>query len=162
MAAFDYHDLDCGLKIREFTGNKLKLAWDTISLPASARICAHAISTGPGGRYFALLPEPCPRDDVESSYTMAYYMFGEKVQMSEDGPVIPPDHSGFRYAKEFVSMANQLLAAGKIKVHPQQVCGGGLAGALEGLEMMRDGKVTGSKLVYRVAETPGLEPPDST
>ncbi|EEQ32050.1 TOXD [Microsporum canis CBS 113480] len=162
VAAFDYHDLDCGLKIREFTGNKLKLAWDTISLPVSARICAHALSTSPGGRYFALLPEPCPRDDVESSYTMAYYMFGEKVQMSENGPVIPPDHSGFRYAKEFVSMANQLLADGKIKVHPQQVCSRGLAGALDGLQMMRDGKVTRCKLVYRVAETPGLEHAETT
>ncbi|KAM5439880.1 hypothetical protein MferCBS31731_004291 [Microsporum ferrugineum] len=162
VAAFDYHDLDCGLKIREFTGNKLKLAWDTISLPVSARICAHALSTSPGGRYFALLPEPCPRDDVESSYTMAYYMFGEKVQMSENGPVIPPDHSGFRYAKEFVSMANQLLADGKIKVHPQQVCRHGLAGALDGLQMMRDGKVTRCKLVYRVAETPGLEHAETT
>ncbi|KAM5474427.1 hypothetical protein MauCBS54593_002002 [Microsporum audouinii] len=162
VAAFDYHDLDCGLKIREFTGNKLKLAWDTISLPVSARICAHALSTSPGGRYFALLPEPCPRDDVESSYTMAYYMFGEKVQMSENGPVIPPDHSGFRYAKEFVSMANQLLADGKIKVHPQQVCRRGLAGALDGLQMMRDGKVTRCKLVYRVAETPGLEHAETT
>ncbi|KAK2743069.1 hypothetical protein FQN57_005025 [Myotisia sp. PD_48] len=157
VAAFDYHDFDCGPKIREYTNNKLKLAWDTISLPGSARICSHALSSNSGGKYWALLPEPSPRDDVESKYTLAYYMFGEKVQLSENGPISPPDHTSFRYAKDFLTIANKLMGEGKIKVHPQHVGPRGLIGVLEGLDKMRQGKVSGVKLVYRVAETPGLE-----
>lgn len=77
--------------------------------------------------------------------------------MKKDGPIFPPDHASFRYAKDFLTMANQLLADGRIKVHPQHVGKDGLVGVLDGLDMMRQGKVSGTKLVYRVAETPGLE-----
>ena len=54
----------------------------------------------------------------------------------------------------FWGLACKLLAEKKIKVHPVDVRPGGLKGVLEGMEEMRQGKVSGKKLVYRVSETP--------
>ncbi|RFU27333.1 hypothetical protein B7463_g8991, partial [Scytalidium lignicola] len=47
-AAFNYQDPDCAKKIREYTNNRLMYAFDTISTPESARICADALSTTTG------------------------------------------------------------------------------------------------------------------
>ena len=47
----------------------------------------------------------------------------------------------------------ELLRNGKIKVHKPDARKGGLKGVLEGLDEMRVGKVSGRKLIYRVAET---------
>lgn len=46
-------------------------------------------------------------------------------------------------------MAVKLLSEGAIKVHPPKV-GKGLEGVLEGLDDMRQGKVSGNKLVYKI------------
>ena len=53
----------------------------------------------------------------------------------------------------FIPITEGLLAEGKIKAHPPSVRGGGLRGILDGWEAMRKGKVSGEKLVYRVADT---------
>lgn len=48
-------------------------------------------------------------------------------------------------------MAEKLFAQGKLKPHPQMVGDGGLKGVFDGLQKMREGKVSGQKLVYRVS-----------
>jgi len=50
-------------------------------------------------------------------------------------------------------VARKLLEEGKYKAHPLDVRPGGLNGVIDGMEDMRQGKVSGKKLVYRVAET---------
>ena len=59
-----------------------------------------------------------------------------------------------RFGKMFWGLAGKLLAEKKVKVHPVDVRPGGLKGVLEGMEEMRQGKVSGKKLVYKVADTP--------
>lgn len=153
VAAFDYHDPDCGRKIREFTNDKLKLVWDTVSLPSSARICAEALSSSSGGKYYTLLPERSPRGDVESRMTVAYFMFGEPLVWNPAVGVEQASQEDFQYAVEFLDMATRLVAEGKIQPHPKQVGERGLGGVLEGLQLMRLGRVSGKKLVYRVEES---------
>ena len=68
-------------------------------------------------------------------------------------PNIPAKEEDARFANMFVGVAEGLLREGKIKGHPASVRKGGLGGVLEGLQEMRDGKVSGEKLVYRVADT---------
>lgn len=151
-ATFDYRDPDVGSKIREFTQNKLKLAWDTVSEEASAQICADALSTEPGGRYGTLLPVKIPRDDVEVTSTLMYTMFGEGFSF---GPQqIPPVPEDYEFAKKFMGLTEKLLAEGKLKTHSEHVGAGGLVGVLKGLEDMKAGKVSGQKLVYKIADTP--------
>jgi hypothetical protein len=53
----------------------------------------------------------------------------------------------------FWKLAGQLLEQGKLKVHPPSVRPNGLKGVLEGMQEMRDGKVSGEKLVYKIADT---------
>lgn len=61
----------------------------------------------------------------------------------------------YRIASEFWNIAGPLFAEGKIKTHPEKVDlgGAGLQGVLEGLQTMRDGKVSGFKLVYHVDQS---------
>ncbi len=53
----------------------------------------------------------------------------------------------------WVPIAEGLLREGKIRVHPPSVRPGGLRGVLEGLKELREGKLSGEKIVYRVADT---------
>lgn len=151
--AFDYNDPDAARKIRELTGNKLKYAWDTISEGPSAQFCADALSSeeGAGCRYGAILPVKCPREDVESTSTLMYTVFGEAFDFR--GTQIPSVPDDFEFAKKFMGITEQLLAEGKLKPHAEKVGKGGLQGVLQGLEDLKTGKVSGSKLVYKVEET---------
>lgn len=54
---------------------------------------------------------------------------------------------------EFLSIAEKLWEEGKWKPHPTRVGSGGLIGVLGGMKEMKEGKVSGEKLVYLVDET---------
>ncbi|KAF3035277.1 hypothetical protein E8E11_005099 [Didymella keratinophila] len=49
------------------------------------------------------------------------------------------------------------LAEGFFKPHPYEVIPGGLEGVQKGLENLRDGKASGVKYVFRIAETQGVK-----
>jgi len=56
----------------------------------------------------------------------------------------------FEFGKKFWELSRELLAEGKIKVHRPSVnkYGKGFEGILEGMKQMKEGKVSGEKLVY--------------
>ncbi len=89
--------------------------------------------------------------------TIAYSALGEEMSFAGHGSVIPPripaKEEDARFMEMFVGIAEALLAEGKVKAHPSGVRGGGLRGVLEGWRDMREGRVSGEKLVYRVADT---------
>lgn len=149
---FDYNTADVGSQIRKYTDNKLKYAWDTISLPETAKICAEALSSDSGCKYGTILPVKSPREDVETTGTLMYTVFGEEFK--KGGRVTPASQEDFEFAKKFYDITEKLLADGKLNTHPEQVGEGGLEGALKGMEDMKKGGVSGVKLVYRVADTP--------
>ncbi|KAM3068063.1 hypothetical protein ACMFMG_011110 [Clarireedia jacksonii] len=150
-AVFDYNDPQSVAEIRKYTKNNLKLVFDTISLESSAAFCDQVISAE-GGDYSALLPINIERANVKDRYTVAYTAVGEAFTFG-DMPV-PAKAEDKEFAEMFWGLAEKLLADGKIKVHKPKVLPGGLKGALEGLELLKQGKVSGEKLVYNVAETP--------
>jgi hypothetical protein len=45
-------------------------------------------------------------------------------------------------------------STGKLKPHPVKLGEGGFQGVLEAVKLMRDGKVSGEKFVYRTTDTP--------
>lgn len=147
--AFDYKDPGCGRQIREHTADQLKDAMDTISINASAKTCADALSST-GGTYSALEPINSPRKDVESKSTLAYTATGEAL--TDYGRLANKDD--FQFSVNFWQLAGQLLEQGTLKVHPPSVRPNGLKGVLQGLQEMREGKVSGEKLVYNVRDTP--------
>jgi len=82
---------------------------------------------------------------------LGYSQSGEEYIF--EGDTYPAQPEDFVFAKEFTTIAEKLWMEGKYKAHPQRVGSGGLRGAVEGMQEMREGKVSGVKLVYRVDET---------
>ncbi|EME39838.1 hypothetical protein DOTSEDRAFT_74666 [Dothistroma septosporum NZE10] len=153
-AAYDYKDPDCGKNINKDTNNALRLIWDTISLQDSAKICEEALSTdAKDPKYWTILPVKLPnRNDVESGFTFMYTIFNDPFHKAgRDTPASPED---FEFAKKFFGMTEKLLEQGKLKTHPGKIGAKGLEGVLQGLKDLKEDKVSGNKLVYRVKETP--------
>jgi len=57
----------------------------------------------------------------------------------------------FEYARKFWLMTEKLLAEGKIRAHRTDVRTGGLDGILGGIADLKNGKVSGKKVVYSIA-----------
>ncbi|KAL4878766.1 putative zinc-binding oxidoreductase ToxD [Aspergillus karnatakaensis] len=150
-AVFDYGDSNAPAAIKEYTGDNLRLVFDTISLSESAEFSDKVISPS-GGVYSALLKVESQRSDVISKYTLGYTAFGEEKQF---GTVrFEASKEDREFAERFWELSRGLLERGVVRTHPVSVRPGGLQGAVEGLEAMRKGEVSGEKLVYRVEETP--------
>lgn len=145
--AFDYRDPECGKKIRAHTNDGLKYAFDCISEKPSQAICCDALSSK-GGKVTNLLPVETPRKDVESAHTLAYTITGEGFKF---GPAdYPPNKEDFEFGKMFWDLSTKLFAEGKVKVHNPEVREGGLQGVFGGLKDLKEGKVSGVKLVYKL------------
>lgn len=56
----------------------------------------------------------------------------------------------YKIASEFAGVAERLYAEGKLRAHPPKVGSPGLEGVLEGIQTLKEGKVSAAKLVYRV------------
>jgi len=156
-AVFDYNDPTCAEQIKDFTKGNLHHAFDTISTEQTSAICVAALSTSSSSPkiYSSLMPiKKLPREDVKNNHTLAYSASGEYTRMGPDGPEIPASKDDLEFATMFWDLSAKLLGEGKVKPHPVDVRAGGLKGVLEGMEDMKNGKVSGKKLVYRVGETP--------
>ena len=121
---------------------------DCIASADTAKICVE--SMGPGeGKYCSLIPvEELPRKDISNNIIVMFTSFGEKFFY---GPMeFPPNKQDEDFATEFYEVAEKLLSEGKIKPHPSLVREGGLEGVLEGLKDLKEKKVSGAKLVYKL------------
>ncbi|KAF4625591.1 hypothetical protein G7Y89_g12576 [Cudoniella acicularis] len=145
---FDYRDPQCGSKISSLTPNTLHHVLDTIATPTSAQICADALSSSPGGLYVNLMDTPNPRQDVKSIFPLGYTVMGEEFVI--EGVTWPASKEDFELTKKFISLTEKLLEAEVIKGHPVSLRVGGLDGVLGGMQELKEGKVSGVKLVYRV------------
>ncbi|KAF2464414.1 oxidoreductase-like protein [Lindgomyces ingoldianus] len=139
--AFDYHDPDCGEKIRKFTKDKLYHALDCISEEATAVICSTALSHDTSSQpvlYCCTLPVEFPRKDALTKFILGYTAMGEAFFKFADFPANTNDYES---TKTFFGLRH----------HPIEVRDGGLEGIPLGLEVMKAGQVRAKKLVYRIA-----------
>lgn len=142
---FDYKEPGVGAKIREATGDNLKLVFDTFSEGTSPEISAAAISSK-GGKYGSILiVDKFPRNDVRNTWTLAYTALGEDFNNQ-----YPANQADAEFGARFWAASVDLINSGKIKPHPSHVGSGGLEGILQGLKDLKDGKVSGVKLVYKI------------
>ncbi|KXX82038.1 Protein TOXD [Madurella mycetomatis] len=130
----------------------LTLAWDCIATPDSARICAGCLSGARGGTYRALgaVDDAVVKgvnERVDNGFTVAFTALGEAFDVGFVVPAVPED---FEFAKMFGELVRELLAEGQVRAVRVDVnCGGkGLEGTLVGMRELREGRVSGSKLVY--------------
>ena len=143
---FDYNSPSLAADIRDASKGSLRHAFDCISTEVTARVCAESLGAS-GGQYSSLLPvEKLPREDVSNKFTLAYTALGDRfIYNSIEFPASKDDHA---FMVDFQSLTSKLLEQGKIKPHPHHVKQGGLEGILEGLQELRERKVSGEKLVY--------------
>lgn len=146
---FDYRSPTCAEDIKNATSSRLAYVLDCISIPSSTAICTAAY--GPqGGKYTSLLPvENLSRENIVNHFTLAYTALGQGFVFAHDE--YPPIKADLDFAVKFVKIARDLLEQGKYRVHEPDVReGGGLEAVLGGLQELRDKKVSGKKLVFRV------------
>ncbi|KAK4221925.1 zinc-binding dehydrogenase [Podospora fimiseda] len=151
---YDYGEgEDAAEEIREATGDEMVVGWDTISTPWTVGFCAGAMKSTGGGKLATLHPVLPPRSgNLKVENTLAYTVFGEDWGMGEKR--YPAKEEDFEFGKRFWGIAEKLIREGKVKPVKIELGKEGLKGVLEGLQLLRDSKVSGRKLVYRVAETP--------
>lgn len=152
-AAFDYKSATCSEEIKQYTNDTLAYAFDCISEGTSISISVSSLSTS-GGVYSTLLPVPedtvrTINPKVTTKQTFAYTIVGEDFTIggSTKFSANPQD---FEFGKMFWEMSRGLLEEGKIKVHRPSVnkYGKGFEGIVKGLDALRQGKVSGEKLVF--------------
>lgn len=152
-ATIDYHSPTAVDEIKKAAGAPLKLAWDCHSDENSARISAAALSAeGGDAKYRSLLPVQdeliqSVNPGVNNAYTLAYTAFGEPFDKYIHFPAVPKD---FEFATTFWALTEELFRDGKLKAARPIVNRGGkgLEGVLVGLQELKEGKVSGGKLVY--------------
>lgn len=92
-----------------------------------------------------------PRSDIRSIFFLGYNVSGETYIF--EGETYSASPEDFAFGKNFTAVAEKLWLEGKWKTHPNRVRPGGLVGVLAGMQEVKEGKVSGEKLVYRVDET---------
>jgi hypothetical protein len=151
-------DPSCGSKLNALTQNTLTIVLDTIATPSSAEICAqalsssHSTSTPKQSIYVNLMdiPFPRPESEVKNVFLLGYTATGEAFEIEgERWEVVPED---WELAKRMVRLTEGLVEEGRVKAHPVKVMEGGLEGILGGMQMLKEGRASGVKLVYRVGE----------
>jgi len=151
LANKSQRDPDLGEKINKDTNNSLTKIFDTVAIDSTAKACATAFGAQ-GGLYCNLLGAECPRKDVKSEFFLGYSMSGEGYIF--EGDAYPAQPEDFVFAKKWVETAEELWDQARWKCHPDRLFPGGLNGALDGMQAMREGKgPSGEKWVYRIDDT---------
>ncbi|KAK2613982.1 hypothetical protein N8I77_000847 [Diaporthe amygdali] len=154
-AVFDYHTPveELAKEIKAHTNNNLTLSWDCSPTPESARLSALAMSDSQPGVYGSLLPIKdevlkSANPSVSSGFTMGYTALGEAFK--RHGREYPQKPEDAKFGKAFWELTEDLLSKGKFKAARMSVNRGGegLEGVLKGLNDLKEGKVSGTKLVY--------------
>jgi NADPH:quinone reductase-like Zn-dependent oxidoreductase len=145
---FDYNSPTVGADIRAASKDSIAHVFDTISTESTVAISAEAIGTS-GGKYSSLLSvDKFPRDDVTKASTIAYSGLGETFH--KGGKEFPANKEHLEFQTKFWKLSGELLAQGKFKTHPVELREGGLDKILDGVDDLKQGKVSGVKLVYKM------------
>jgi hypothetical protein len=70
-----------------------------------------------------------------------------------ESELYPASADYFSFGREFIDIAERLWAQGKWQSHPARAGSGGLIEVLAGMKEMKEGRVSGEKLVYRIDDT---------
>ncbi|KAL5513440.1 hypothetical protein ACEPAH_3839 [Sanghuangporus vaninii] len=147
---FSYADPDTPEKIREATGGKLAHAVDCISEKDTPDKVARSIGDA-GGEVSVLLKYDSRRPDVKVSPVLAYFLLGKDLEIPMK---LPLDVAQYKFGPQAVKILTETLANGTLKPGPIKIIPNGLAGVTEGLNYLKEGKASGEKVIYRIADTP--------
>lgn len=146
-AVFDYKAPDAAEQIRAaYPG--IEQAFDGISENGTIEFCAGLVSKG--GKVVVLLPpKAAEMDGVHIQHILAYTMFGREFHLLPPrGPKFPASAADRDSLVKFYALLPRIV--GDLKPIPIKELSGGLDNLNEGLSQLRDGKVSGTKLGYKI------------
>jgi NADPH:quinone reductase-like Zn-dependent oxidoreductase len=161
-ACFDYHEPDCATQIQTFAEKYggLHLALDTISTKDSLKIVNDAISHSnppadaaagtPDGKNIVvtLIADQVSRKDIDSRWVLAYTSLGEHFYFRQNRFEAKPED--YEFGQKFWKISEGLLANGTIKPHQPDVRKGGIEAIQQGLNDLKENRVSGKKVVYEL------------
>ncbi|KAJ9098663.1 hypothetical protein QFC21_004311 [Naganishia friedmannii] len=157
----DYHDTEAAIQqIKKATSGRLTTALDCISADDSVVLCLKALADDDsnGKRKLVQVGPPSPEAEqlagergIEMSRLMALTLFGNAVRLGP-GFTVPanPDDRAF-YVKLNKDMPTLIEKFG-LKPNPITDMANGLHGLNDGFAMLQSGKVSATKLVYKVSD----------
>ncbi|EPS98739.1 hypothetical protein FOMPIDRAFT_1031239 [Fomitopsis schrenkii] len=149
-AVFDYKDPDVVSKIKQATGDSIHIAFDTIAVLESQSLTIKTFGPGPGRIIVIQSPQQEAQKlnpEVKIQHTLIYTALGKELKLGNGIPASPEDRA---HMAQFLKKLPALVSAGVINPNPVKLWEGGLAAIPDGFKYMKEGKVTGEKLVYRV------------
>ena len=153
----DYRQGSTKAQILEaLNGEKLQYAFDGVSENGTYEQITELISSHtPDARVVLVLyPSGDLPKYIEYIQTSVFSIYGEDLKF---GPrTLPASPEDKAFGLEFYPTLEKWLEEGKIRPNKVTVVPGGWAGVSVGFRRMREKQVSGEKLVYRIAETPGL------
>jgi len=142
-------------KIKEATNGKLKHVLDCVAEGDSTKLSAECL--GPeGGIYTALLRTPEEqhvRKDVEFKFAVAYDVFGYAYKLMNKIPV-PARPDQHELGARLWHLTETLLEVGTIQIPRLVILEKGLLeNVKEGYDLLKNGKVSGQKVVMRISDS---------
>ncbi|CEJ61260.1 hypothetical protein PMG11_09797 [Penicillium brasilianum] len=150
---FDYKSDTCAQDIRAATKNTLRYALDPFAEASTVRLCQDAIGRT-GGRYCALeqyQEHLCTRRTVKNDLVMGGAISGNGVQLPEPYGIPPRPEIG-NWARSWYKTVQILVDAGKLRPSPVRLLPGRFEGVIEGLNLLKEGAISGQKLVVLLQE----------
>ena len=152
-ACVDYNDGDWVDQVRNISHDGLNHAFDTISEKGSTVAISRAMSPVKGGKIVTLLPtdkSEIENSKVHVSSTIVYTVFERTIKygaFDNCGAPTPDDKAVW---EKYLSMLPELLSSNKIKPNKAKDFGT-IDDILKGFKEQQEGRVSGEKLVYRIA-----------
>ncbi|KAK5164752.1 uncharacterized protein LTR77_009415 [Saxophila tyrrhenica] len=141
-------------------GKQLEYAFDAVSEESSLANVAKILKPG-GGRIALTLPGRAHKlpEGLNISHAMAGSLWNTLAGRDEDEELgnLGLEEGGPTFARAMTSSIEGLLSDGLLKPHPHTVYRGGLNGVEPALKALRAGKVSASRCVVQVGDTPGIQ-----
>jgi len=152
-AVFDYHDEEIVSKVKNVSGDSIRVALDTFSEGVSQIITVNVIAPA-GGKVITILSVSTEaaelRPEVTIASTFFYYVFGTPWML---GDIQMSANLGdqLQVSKFMVEKLPKLIKDGTLKPQKLKLFEGGLEELYKGLEYMMSGQVNAEKVVINLA-----------
>lgn len=168
--AYDYHDLDrCASGIKRSVGDELYYAYicnmdsnvpkvskmtcrsmpkELLLTHRNEQLCADILSSK-GGIYCTIVGGECPRQDIRSLMTDGQSAMTDQYKAFGRG-VLEASAETKANSRRVWEMALKYMEEGKLKAPPIEIRQG-LEGALQGIDDLRNGRVSGRKIITNLS-----------
>ncbi|GAA5927258.1 zinc-binding alcohol dehydrogenase family protein [Sporobolomyces koalae] len=135
-------------EISNAAGGSIHYVYDAVSEHGSFEASVKALAKNGGGKYTHVLPLS---EEQTKSLPKGVTTHHEMCDVAYNGTDEEKQH-----CEKYFDLLGKWLEQREFRSQRLEVIPGGLAGVKEGLRRLQQNEVKGQKLVYRIAETPGL------